>query len=117
TTLSLLFPTVSTTDDLVGFLGMLKKCDLLVLEQTEEYADSICLGFRALIGSLRSYVTGFGNFPFFPATRRASFVELATRVKPRPQYDFVFREAPRDVIHLADMDMLGVKRDKLWELW
>jgi hypothetical protein len=75
------------------------------------------LGFRAIVGNLRSYVTGFGDFAFLPQTRRSPYVEIAARVKPRPQYEFVFKEAPENIIHLADMDMRGIQRDKLRRLW
>lgn len=49
-------------------------------------------------------MTGFCDLPFLPATRRAPFTELTMRVKPRPNYEFQFKEAPPNVIHLADMD-------------
>lgn len=117
TTLSLLLPTIKTTEGLVDFVSVLKGCRLIDLAQVEDYADSVCLGFRTLVGSLRSYVTGFGNFPFLPITRQAPVVEITMRVKPRPKYEFVFKEAPPNIVHLADMDMVGMQRDKLWELW
>ena len=113
---SLLFPDVTTPNALVGLIGVLKQCALFDLEQCEEFGGTLCLGFRAEVGDLRSYVTGFGNFPFLPATRRAPYVELAIRVKPRPPYEFVFKEAPPNVIHLADLDMLGMDRTRLGNL-
>jgi hypothetical protein len=117
TMVSLLFPEVIVTEDLLQLIRVLRRCEMLSLEQVEPAFGSICLGFRAKVGELRSYVTGFGNFPFLPKTRRAPFVELVMRVKPRPHYEFVFKEAPPNVIHLADLDMLGMERERLWGLW
>lgn len=102
TTLSLLFPDISVIDQFREFIATLKHCEMLSLDQIEEFRDTVCLGFRARVGGAKSYVTGFGDFPFLPLTRRAPFVELATRVKARPDYDFVFKQAPPGVIHLAD---------------
>lgn len=115
--MSLVFPDVVSTEDLLHLIGVLRRCEMMSLEQVESMLGCTCLGFRAKVGELRSYVTGFGDFPFMPETRRAPFVELVMRVKPRPNYDFVFKEAPPDVIHLADLDMLGIERSRLWGLW
>jgi hypothetical protein len=117
TTLSLLFPAVSDVHRLLELVACLERCKGIVLEQTEDYEGSTCLGFRALVGLVRSYVTGFGNFDFLPATRRAPFVELTTRVKPRPNYEYVFKPAPEGVIHLADLDMKGIPFESLQALW
>jgi hypothetical protein len=117
TTLSLLFPAVCSPEELLGLVGALKSCKLLILEQTVPYGQTVCLGFRAMIGVLRSYVTGFGDFDFLPPTRRTPYVEITMRVKPRPQYEFVFKEAPDGIIHLADLDMQGLTRAKLQKLW
>lgn len=117
TTLSMVFPQITTTNDLLRFLGVLKRCSLVTLEQEEEAHGCLCFGFRAEVGELRSYVAGFGNYAFLPKTRRTPSVEITMRVKPRPQYDFVFKEAPACVIHLADLDMRGMPPEKLWRLW
>jgi hypothetical protein len=117
TTLSLVFPDVSEDDRFLEFIETLKQCSALRLESTEEILGSVCLGFRVRVGEQKSYVTGFGNFPFLPATRRSPFVELTMRVKPRPDFSFVFKEAPQDVIHLADLDMLGMPLERMKKLW
>ncbi len=117
TTLSLLFPHLSTVDSFLDFVGSLKESKMLILDEQAECQGMICLGFRARIGELRSYVTGFGDFPFLPMTRRAPSVELTMRVKPRPPYEFVLKESPKDIVHLADLDMLGFSREKLEALW
>lgn len=117
TMVSLLFPEVVVTEDLLQLIMVLRRCEMLSLGQIESAFGYTCLGFRTKVGELRSYVTGFGNFSFLPKTRRAPFVELVMRVKSRPHYDFVFKEAPPGVIHLADLDMLGMERERLWGLW
>jgi hypothetical protein len=117
TTLSLIFPTVQSPEELGELITVLENCRNLSLQQRERLGDFVCLGFRAKVASLLSYVTGFANLDFLPATRRAPFTEITVRVKPRPKYEFVFKEAPAGILHLADMDMVGMHRDKLWELW
>ena len=114
---SLLFPSIASTQALISFVAILKQTNSIMLEQCEEFLGTLCFGFRAKVGELRSYVTGFGDFPFLPATRRTPCVELTIRVKPRPTYEFVFKEAPPQIIHLADLDMLGIDRTRLERLW
>jgi hypothetical protein len=117
TTLSLLFPTISAVTELLDLIRVLSHSEMIFLDQREECLGTLCLGFRARIGELLSYVTGFANFAFMPKTRRAPCVELTMRVKPRPNYEFVFKEAPPGIVHLADLDMLGMPREKLGKLW
>lgn len=116
-TLSLLFPSVRTTEHLLDLLAELDRCKLVFLESSDEFEGNKCFAYRARVGTLFSYVTGFGDFKFLPKTRQTPYVELTMRVKPRPAYDFVFKEAPPNVVHLADLDMLGLKRERLWGLW
>jgi hypothetical protein len=117
TMVSLIFPQVTSAANLVELIATLQECETVELEQREEYQEMVCFGFRAIVGDLRSYVTGFCDLPFLPATRRTPFTELTMRVKPRPDYEFQFKEAPPNVIHLADLDMRGMERDRLWQLW
>lgn len=117
TMISLLFPGVSEIGSFVAFLGILKRSENLFLESQENFADEKCFGFRCKVNQLRSYVTGFGDFEFLPQTRRAPSTELVIRVKPRPKYDFVFKEAPPGVIHLADLDMIDMPLGALQRLW
>ncbi|MEQ1761093.1 MAG: hypothetical protein ABL986_22525 [Vicinamibacterales bacterium] len=117
TMVSLLFPEVKTVNQLLDFVSVLKRCRTLNLAQVETFDESVCLGFRARIGSNASFVTGFGDYPFLPATRRAPTVEITTRVKPRPSYTFTFKSAPDNVIHLADLDMKGMAFERMQKLW
>lgn len=116
-TSSLIFPTVRTWSDLKALLTMLRTCPSFFVGQSIEVMGTVCLGYRVRIGDLTSWVTGFGPFEFLPATRRSPYTEIALRTKPRPNYRVVMKEAPEGVIHLADMDMLAMSRDKFTSLW
>lgn len=119
TTLSLIFPEVDSRGKLLELVDTLQRCACVFLEQDSLYQGSRCLGFRVRLGRLTSWVTGFGNFPFFPVTRQAPFTEIVFRVKPRPDYNRMMKKAPDDVVHLADLHMLGIPDTvfkKLWQL-
>jgi len=116
-TQSIIFPSVITNDDLKNLLVSLRDMSLVFLEQEEEFDEMMCLGYRAKVGELKSLITGFGDFSFMPKTRQAVFTEIVFRSKPRPKYDWVFKESPPDVIHLADMDMCGMQENKMRSLW
>ena len=87
------------------------------LEEEKRYRGRICLGFRLQVGELSSWLSGFGGFDFLPKTRQAVFTEIVFRTKSRPQYDWVMKETPEGVIHLADMDMKGMGEHKFKSLW
>lgn len=117
TTLSLILPDVTTEQDLVRLVDELQLCPSVILEQKIFFEDTLCLGFRVKVGNNLSWISGFGNFEFFPPTRRTPFTEIAFRVKPRPDYEWVMKKTPVGVIHLADLDMLGLPKlifEKLW---
>jgi hypothetical protein len=117
TTLSLLLPKLRDEKQLIALTLELKKAAFIRLGMVEIDNDFLCLGFRAVVGDLASYVTGFGQFEFLPATRRAPFTELTTRVKPRPDYAYVFKPAPAGTIHLADLDMKGIAPAGMRRMW
>lgn len=116
-TQSIILPEVTTVDKLRVFLEILGNTKYCLLEQEEESFESICLGYRMKIGELKSLVTGFGNFDFLPKTRQAPYTEITFRSKPRPDYEYVMKEAPPDTIHLADMHMKGMSKPQLQALW
>jgi len=116
-TQSIIFPNVTSADDLKLLLSVLKDVNSCTLEQQEEFLGQICLGYRMHIGTLTSWVTGFGNYDFLPPTRRAPYTEITFRSKPRPNYKHVMKQAPEGVIHLADMDMKGMSKTQFFALW
>ncbi len=116
-TQSIIFPSIVTEEDLLGLLRVLNESDVFRLEQQERFKGSMCLGYRVKVGDMVSWLTGFGGFDFFPKTRQAVFVEIVFRSKPRPHYMKVMKEAPVGVLHLADMNMKGMGKNKFMALW
>jgi len=116
-TLSLIFKDCKSLEQLRDLVGLLQRCRHIFLGQDVVYEGFRCLGFRVRVDDLESWASGFGPFAFFPKTRQAPYTELIFRVKPRPAYKTVMKEAPEGVIHLADLDMLGVPRNEFNKLW
>jgi len=116
-TLSLIIPTVQTAAQLLDLCSALRRSRTVRLELREPFDDFLCLGYRAVVGEKRSWMTGFGPFDFFPLTRQSPHSELTLRVKPRPKYAKVMKEAPEGVLHLADLDMLGIAEAAFKTLW
>jgi len=117
TMLSLIFPTVTSPEALVEFIHTLQQCDSIFLEQATSHEGATCLGLRAHINSLSSWISGFGPFEFFPKTRQSPYTEITLRVKPRPAFKWVMKQSPPNVIHLADLDMLGIADALFKTLW
>ena len=117
TTLSLIFPNVTTDKDLVLFVETLRVCPSIFFEHETMYEEFVCFGVRVKIGEIKSWVSGFGNYDFFPETRRTPYTEITFRVKPRPNYKWVMKKSPPDVTHLADLDMLGLTKATFIRLW
>ena len=116
-TQSIIFPTVLTLENLKYLLRSFSSVPSLSLEQCEEYLGAMCLGYRIKVGSLTSWVTGFGGFDFLPKTRQSMFTEITFRSKHRPPYEWVMKEAPPNVTHLADMEMKGMNENQFKSLW
>ncbi|MBI5405734.1 hypothetical protein HY972_01730 [Candidatus Kaiserbacteria bacterium] len=116
-TQSIIFPSVMEQEDLKNLLLTLKETSSVSLEQEEEFEGAVCLGYRVNVGDLKSWMTGFGSFDFFPKTRQAVFAEIVFRTKPRPDYNWAMKETPPGIIHLADMDMKGMRENQFKALW
>lgn len=114
--LSMIFPSVQTISDLVDLTGTCLETGLF----HDDGSDREKLRFvklRAHVGGEVSWVSGFGPFDFLPLTRQAPRCELTIRVKPRPDYDWHFKPPVEGVVHLADLDMMGVSDPTLRRLW
>lgn len=116
-TQSIIFPSVIHLKELKDLLSALQETPSFFLDQEQKFEDMMCLGFRARIGDKVSWITGLGSFTFLPKTRQAVFTEIVFRSKPRPDYEWVMKEAPENVLHLADMDMKGMGENKFKALW
>lgn len=117
TTLSMLFPCVTSKDALEGLIDVLSNTTHTYLEARVVWNDYDLYRVRARVNDASSWMTGFGPFDFLPATRRAPSTELTFRVKPRPNFDWHFKEFPDSIIHVADMDMRGLAERNLLKLW
>jgi hypothetical protein len=117
TTLSLIFPDVDSVESLLKLIRVMTNCNYILLEQNVIFDRYCCLGFRVKVGQLLSWVSGFGAFDFFPKTRQTAYTEIIFRVKKRPNYARVMKKSPSSVIHLADMDMLGIADAIFKKMW
>jgi hypothetical protein len=105
--ISLIFPSVNDLQGLQTLITTLGKSGVFQLDHEKEHEGFRCIGLRARVGNLESWVSGFGPFDFFPATRQSPYSEIAFRVKARPDYKQFIKKAPEGVIHLADLDFFG----------
>ncbi len=116
-TLSLVFPAVDTARKLAGLIDAAINSSFMYVGQKVSYDEHVCVGLRGKIGKLDSWISGFGPFAFLPITRQAPYTELTLRVKPRPKFKWVMKESPQGVIHLADLDMLGMADAMFRTVW
>ena len=114
--LSMIFPNVETVSGLIDLINACLDTGSFIDEGDDESGMRF-VRLRAQVGGDRSWVSGFGPFEFLPKTRQAPHCELAIRVKPRPAYNWSFKETPAGIIHLADLDMKGLSDRNLWKLW
>lgn len=116
-TLSILLPDVKSALGIVELVDEIRSGKLISALPNEAWNELTLYKIRAQIGSDVSWVSGFGPFQFLPPTRQAPVVELTTRVKERPRYDWYFKETPEGIIHLADMSMNNMSDRNLQKLW
>jgi hypothetical protein len=104
--LSLLFPFVETIADLRR-LCLLVSAHSAIRSTEWETEDGFSITAMRLAlsdeGPL-SWIMAFGPFPDWPPTRRAPILELAIRVKPKPDGLFYKLNQDHDLAHLADSD-------------
>lgn len=110
-TQSIIFPKVLVWDDLKKLLLVLVKTKSVFLGQEDECEGSICLGYRLRIEDDTSWILGFGGFDFLPKTRQSLFTEIVFRCKPKPDYQQVMKESDKDVLHVAHMNMQGMREN------
>lgn len=117
-TQSLIFPDITTNQDIVAFVTLLQNCKTIKLELDQIADERRCFGFRVILDdSTLSWVSGFANYDFLPKTRQAPFLELVFRVKPRPHYESHMKPPIEGVVHLADTDMLTSSKRVFRKWW
>lgn len=115
-TLSLIFPNVKTLYDLCTLIYSLEKCENIIIKHSN-YEEYDCFGIRVKYEEMQSWVTGFGPFSFFPATKQAPYTEISFRIKPKPTFDYEIKKAPSDTLHLAHMDIKNVGATSFKKMW
>ncbi len=115
-TLSLIFPDVCTEGDLNELIPSLNR-EVIFLHEILDVNSNRCYRFRAHVGDDVSYISGFAPFTTMPVTRRAGVTSIVIRVGPRPAYTWYLKEPEAGVVHVADMDMMGLPDRKLKGMW
>ena len=115
--MSMIFPSVTSVQKLEMLIATLQDCPRVSLGLNEIFQGYRCYGLRLQVGEALSWMSGFGDFDFLPATRQSPFTEITVRVKPRPKYDWVLKEHPDNTIHLADLEMPNIPDEGLKRLW
>jgi hypothetical protein len=117
--LSLLFPKVTTPEELASLLRGLLGVPSVVLECTQEFGDLTTLALRVSVSpsGVMSWLLGLGPFEFLPATRRAPSTEIVLRTKPKEGEIYGRLTDDRMAAHLADIPLALPKKsyDGLWD--
>jgi hypothetical protein len=101
---SLLFPQITSPDDLACLIKLMQLLSSVYCIRDEEIGDVNVIALRMdLAGSnVASWLMGFGPFNFFPQTRRAPVTEIAIRTKIKSECIFYRLNPDRSAAHLAD---------------
>lgn len=100
---SLLFPQILETDELVILIRLLETLSGFSLV-TKDYEEFVTVGLRLSLNndSVTSWIMGFGPFPFLPNTRQSPITEVVIRVKTKSDVIFHRLNQERTLAHLAD---------------
>lgn len=114
---SILFPYLRKSSELEAMLRDLATHTPFWLERDEAVGGYRHLYLRYTVGTGRrpaqAWVMAFAPFHFLPSTRRSPYVELAIRVKEKPELIFHRLNQDRGVAHLADVPL--VMPQQHWE--
>lgn len=114
---SLIFPDITSSEELAGMLRNFGQLPMVRLELKTKHRSLMCLGYRICFDDMRSYATGFGNYFFLPATRRAPYTEIVFRSKPRSADVQPMKTAPPGIVHLADLKIGRMPMEQFTGLW
>ncbi|MFD3658742.1 hypothetical protein [Streptomyces sp. NPDC058620] len=112
--LSIMWPNLREPDRVVDLITELTDTTAFWLEEDFIHDGRRHLHLRyPVTDGVQAWVMAFAPFSFLPNTRRGPFMELAIRIKEKPEWLFHRLNQDRDIAHLADvpMDM----SDKYWE--
>jgi hypothetical protein len=117
TTLSLIFPTVATPDDLATLLTCLLDCHYLSFSAGQQINGNFCIRLRTSIEGSDSWIMGVAPFEFMPKTRRAPYTSIILRVAPRHNFTHHVKPPKEGVVHLADLDLKGITWADFQKKW
>lgn len=116
TTVSLIFPNMTTIKDikdLMAFMCTTSRCIYGSIYDGEFTYEELRFKHNDDI----AWVSGFAPLECLPKTRQAPYTELAFRCSPKPTFDYVLKETPKHILHLADLDLLGISDAVFRSLW
>lgn len=116
--LSLLFSNITTTKDLVRLIKQLLEIDIIRLVDEKVFDKWVALALRVPINSdeVLSWLMAFAPLDYFPQTRQSPIVEIAIRVKGKPDNLFHRLNNDKEAAHLADipLNFLDHVMEKTW---
>ena len=118
--LSLVFPTLKSTEDLIGLCEMLSSVTETIFLIQDTFVDGlVALSFRIALedGEVLAWIMGFGPFEFFAETRQSPYTELVIPVKPKPDNTYHRHNQDKDSAHVADQPLPHDIKvlDTVWE--
>ena len=112
---SLLFPPVTTADELAKLVATLSRTPPFFLEHSEERDGRVALAIRAEVApGVLAWVMGFGPFSFLPKTRQAPCTEIVIRPKSKPDWLYEHHSHDRSAAHVADFPLEPEVWPSLW---
>jgi len=116
---TMIFPTINSVLLLHNFVREIKEKSKVFKFDTNTFQmnEFTALKMRIdLTAEITSWVTGFGPFIWFPATRQSPLFEIAIRTNPKPDNLFYRLNSDKHSAHLADIKLnySDSIMEKLW---
>jgi hypothetical protein len=117
--LSLIFPSVTTQEELVKLVEILAYESSSILLLNDESLNGLAaLAFRTSLedDTVLAWIMGFGPHETFAKTRQAPYTELVIPVKPKPDNTYHRHNQDKSTAHVADqhIDLDDKVLDRLW---
>lgn len=118
--LSIIFPSVKTTEDLTMLVEILAyESANIILVNDESVNGLVALALRVALENdeVLAWVMGFGPHDTFAKTRQSPYTELVIPVKPKPEDTYYRHNQDKSSAHVADqhIDLEEKVMDRLWE--